>query len=210
MRTLSLSSYFVSLLLSFALFSTTASAGPEEVYKESLQLAAKGDERSAIAALRAAAAMLPPEQPWQTRMIAAAKLLELKLNRQDYPDTDQDNAYLMLGRVYAQNSIQPAPSSTMAITVAATLLPGTGHLLQGRGADAATAALMVWPMLFLCLWAAKRRMGPVTLFFALITVWLWSGTLFSAISLAERGDVELYLTWWQGLWQASGLPGRPW
>jgi len=53
-------------------------------------------------------------------------------------------------------------------------------------------------------------MGPVTVFFVLTTLWLWSGSVFSAVSLAERGSFEAYVLWWQGLWQASGLPGRPW
>ena len=92
----------------------------------------------------------------------------------------------------------------------ATIFPGAGHAWQERWNDAVVAAIMVWPMLILTLWAAYRRMGPVTIFFAMITAWLWSGTVFSAISLAERGDVEAYLVWWQGLWQASALPGRPW
>ena len=70
--------------------------------------------------------------------------------------------------------------------------------------------MLVWPMLLLTLWAARRHMGPVTVFFALITVWLWSGTVFSSMSLAERASFEAYTLWWQGLWQASGLQGQPW
>ena len=94
--------------------------------------------------------------------------------------------------------------------ILATIFPGAGHAWQGRWQDAWVAAIMVWPMLILTLWAASRRMGPVTIFFAMITAWLWSGTVFSSISLAERGGMESYLLWWQGVWQASGLPGRPW
>jgi len=59
-------------------------------------------------------------------------------------------------------------------------------------------------------WADRRDMGPVTVFFAMITAWLWSGMVFSATSLAERGGYELYYAWWQQLWQASGLPSKPW
>ena len=53
-------------------------------------------------------------------------------------------------------------------------------------------------------------MGPVTAFFALVTAWLWSGSVFSAIALAERGGMEAYLDWWRELWRFAAIPGRPW
>ena len=200
----------VAMLLSLGLHSSISSAGPEEAYRQALNLAAQGKESMAMASLAAASETLPLEQPWRSRMVAAHTLIQMRQMSETRIEQGSTNPYLLLSKTQISRDAPPEPEPSWPVVVAATLFPGAGHALQGRWSDAKTAALMVWPFLILALWAAKRRMGPVTLFFALITVWLWSGTVFSAISLAERGDVELYMTWWQGLWQASGLPGRPW
>ncbi|HXH64764.1 MAG TPA: hypothetical protein VNH42_04550, partial [Mariprofundaceae bacterium] len=144
------------------------------------------------------------------RMAAAEALIAMRERHALAPAIAGHDAYAQMIRAYLQHEPVPAPRSAWMPAVLAALLPGSGHLWLGRPHDAWVAAVMVWPMLLLTLWAYRRGMGPVTVFFALVTVWLWSGTVFSAWSLAERGDFEAYLTWWQGLWQASALPGRPW
>ena len=202
--------YIVLALLCLGANSAVILAGPAEAYRQALSLAAQGHESEALASFAAAAEILPSEQPWRVRMEAAHQLIQMKLELQTQVTTNGSNPHLALSSAYAASNNPPEPGSTWPAATLATLFPGAGHALQGRWSDAVTAALMVWPMLILTLWAARRRMGPVTLFFALITLWLWSGTVYSAISVAERGSVELYTVWWQGLWQSSGLPGRPW
>jgi len=200
----------VSSIFAILLFSTASNADPARAYHQALSLAAQGHDSEAMASLSVLAEAMPAEQSWKPRMLAAYELIRIRESMAYQLEGDRSNPYLNLSRAYVVAHAPPDPESTTAVMIAATLLPGAGHALQGRMDDAMTAALMVVPMLILTLWAAKRRMGPVTLFFALITVGLWSGTVFSAISLVERGSAELYSLWWQGLWQASGLPGRPW
>jgi len=186
-------------------------AGPAEAYQQAITVAAQGEDREAVTALAMLVEAMPEHQVWKERMFAAQILIAMRAERQiTFPPRERPNAHLALASAYAAGYPQMSDAVTWPAAALATLFPGAGHAWQGRWRDAATAALMVWPMLLLTLWAARRRMGPVTLFFALITLWFWSGTIFSSISLAERGNMELYLTWWQGLWQASGLPGRPW
>ena len=193
------------------LAATVSHAGPEQVYRQALQLAADGRDAEAIAALQASAAVLSDEHAWRERMLAAATLLDVKRHRQgQLPLRSGSATNLALAAGYARANPLPQAEAAWPAMVLAVMLPGAGHAWQGRWRDAWVAALLVWPMFLLTLWAARRRMGPVTLFFALITVWLWSGTLFSSLSLAERTSNEVYTLWWQGLWQASGLPGRPW
>jgi len=180
------------------------------VYDRALQLAAAGNDTAALEHLAGALPLLRPQGPWQGRFEAAMGLLEMRRHaalRSQLPDGSPES---LLVAGYLQQHPAPQPDSAWAAAVLATLLPGAGHAWLQRWHDAGVAALLVWPMLLLTLWAARRRMGPVTVFFAMLTVWLWSGTVFSALSLAERGNAEAYAVWWSGAWQASGLPGRPW
>jgi len=204
----------VSLLLLLSLFSGAfmASAEPVQAYRQAIHLAAQGDDRTAIATLRSLQEVLPDDQSiWKSRMQSAQQLLTMRMEKSTiFPPISQPNTNLALAAAVAADHPILLQASTWPAALLATIFPGAGHAWLGRWHDAATAALMVWPMLLLTCWAAKRHMGPVTLFFAAITLWLWSGTVFSALSLAERGNLETYLTWWQSIWQASGLPGRPW
>lgn len=190
--------------------SLCAAATPAGLYGEAIGLAAAADDGEASARLQGAAAMLAAGDPWRQRMLLAAALIDMRMDQQVAFATPENSANATLASAYLKNRPAPQPESRWIVTTLATLFPGAGHAWLGRWHDALTAALLVWPMLLLTLWAAWRRMGPVTVFFALITAWLWSGSVFSAVSLAERGSYEAYLIWWQGLWQASALPGRPW
>ncbi len=193
-----------------------AHASPAQVWQQAMQMAAAGHGEAAIAHLSGAASMIPNRHDlWRERMLVAAALLDMREKQRaqvDFPEAPEFSGWaeVRLVRRYLAGHPPPVTQAPYVAGMAAALFPGAGHAWQGRWRDAGVAALLVWPMLVLTLWAARRRMGPVTVFFALITVWLWSGTVFSAVSLAERGNVEAYLYWWQGLWQASGLPGRPW
>jgi len=186
-------------------------AGPEEAYRMAINLAAQGQEQHAITTLSALLETLPPQSIWHERMLAAQQLINMKAEQQIViPSQHPLNPYLKLASTHTASKPLLVETTIWPAAMLATLLPGAGHAWLGRWHDARTAALMVWPMLLLTLWAFKRGMGPVTLFFTLITLWLWSGSVFSAISLAERGSLETYLIWWQNVWQSSGLPGRPW
>ncbi len=186
-------------------------AGPEEAYRMAINLAAQGQEQHSITTLSALLETVPSQSTWHERMLAAQQLIRMRTEQQTViPSQYMANSYLQLASTYTANKPLLAETTRWPTVMLATLLPGAGHAWLGRWHDARTAALMVWPMLLLTLWAFKRGMGPVTLFFTLITLWLWSGSVFSAISLTERGNLETYLVWWQNLWQSSGLPGRPW
>lgn len=180
------------------------------VYKQSLLLAEQGKVDQSVIALQAASAVLPQGDIWRERMLAASVLLNMKKQQLTQLPLIKHNNYLKLAESYRQANMQPQPVEIWPVALLASILPGVGHAWLGRWHDAGVAAAFVWPLLILTLWAARRKMGPVTVFFALLTLWLWSGTVFSAISLAERGSFELYMQWWQQLWQASALPGRPW
>jgi len=196
------------LLLSGAF---VASAEPAQAYHQAINLAAQGNDRTAIATLTAVLTVMPDQSIWKSRMQAAQQLLTMRMQKSTvFPPISHPNANLSLAAAVAASHPVLASATTWPAALLATIFPGAGHAWLGRWHDAITAALMVWPMLLLTFWSATRRMGPVTLFFAAITLWLWSGTIFSALSLAERGNLETYLTWWQSIWQASGLPGRPW
>ena len=203
--------HFICLFTLFISISANTEAGPAEAYQQAIYLAAQGHEQEAMATLAGLVEVVPQGSTWHERMQAARLLIGMKIERQtEFPPQPHPNTYLLLASSYAAsqpllNEIETWPATTLA-----TIFPGAGHAWQGRWNDAKTAALMVWPILLLTLWAFKRGMGPVTLFFALITLWLWSGTIFSSISLSERGNLETYLIWWQNSWQSSGLPGRPW
>lgn len=199
---------FCSLLL----FSVQAQAVEPSsmVYQQSLLLASQGKIDQSIIALQAASAVLPQGDIWRERMLAASVLLTMKRQQLLQLSLIKHNNYLKLADTYRQTNSQPQPTQIWPVAFLASIFPGAGHAWLGRWHDAGVAAAFVWPLLMLTLWAARRKMGPVTVFFALLTLWLWSGTVFSAISLAERGSFELYMQWWQQLWQASALPGRPW
>ena len=202
--------YFLFIVFMLLLPAVTV-AVPGQAYNQSLSLTASGHEREAVAHLQGAMAVLPAGDIWQERMALAARLIEMRQQQSFiWVKLDHLSAHARLAEAYLDKQERPAIKESWLPGILATVFPGAGHAWQGRWQDALVAAVMVWPMLLLTLWAACRHMGPVTLFFAIITAWLWSGTVFSAISLAERGDFENYLIWWQGLWQASALPGRPW
>ncbi len=186
-------------------------AATAEAYQQAIDLAAQGHDQQASTALGMLIETLPQQSIWLQRMQAAQQLIMMRIKRSpELPPFNNTNPYLNLASNHIDNNTANTEADSWPITVLATVFPGAGHAWLGRWHDAYTAALMVWPMLLLTLWALKRSMGPVTVFFALITIWLWSGTVFSAISLAERGNLEHYLIWWQQVWLAAALPGRPW
>ncbi len=196
-------------LLSWCL-APTAWADPAAAYQQALNMAAQGKVNTAIAMLQGATQSTFPMSPWHARMQAAAALLRMQ-QAQQTTVVDDDNPYLQLAYHYAQQTPPPTSNSIVFPAVLAALLPGSGHAWLGRWHDAWTAALLVVPMLGLSVWAMRRKMGPVTVFFSLITLWLWSGTVFSTMSLVQRGMSEGYMLWWQGCWLASGLMGHvPW
>lgn len=201
---------FLLLFCAAFLLATRASAAPSDVYKEAMSLAATGKDSEAIAYLRGALGASSVQGVWRERMVAAIALLAMRNQLRIRPVFSGDVAQQHLVADYMRRHPAPDHASPWMAGVMAVLFPGAGHAWQGRWRDAGAVAIMVWPMLLLTVWAGRRRMGPVTVFFGLITVWLWAGTAFSAISLSERGGVDAYMIWWQGLWQASGLPGRPW
>jgi len=201
--------YFFLCCLLFS-WQAMASESAEHVYQQSLQMALQGSLSESIVALQAASAVLPPENIWRERMLAASVLLGIRKQGTVRLLVSDDNNYLRLAKAYIQAHPHPESMRVWPVAVLASAFPGAGHAWQGRWHDAVVAALFVWPLLILTWWAARRKMGPVTVFFGLLTLWLWSGTVFSAVSLAERGDFELYVQWWQGVWQASALQGRPW
>ncbi len=202
---------FFAVMLLNLLLPPAVMAASKQVYQRAIMQTVAGEEAEAVARLQGAAAVLPAGDIWQERMVLAALLIDMRRHQTVEPiEFNHRSAHARLASAYLQEHARPEAGSSWIPGVLASIVPGAGHAWQGRWRDAAIAALMVWPMLVLTLWAARRRMGPVTLFFAMITAWLWSGTVFSAVSLAERGNFDLYLAWWQGLWQASALPGRPW
>jgi len=192
------------------LFAVQAIATPQDVYRQAVQLGTQGRDGEAITMLQSTAHMLRGQGIWRERMLAAAALLDMRNKQMTKPLLASNSTHTELAGQYLR--IHPVPEKTAVWIpgLLATLFPGSGHAWLKRWHDATVAAMLVWPMLLLTFWAWKRRMGPVTVFFGLLTLWLWSGTVFSAVSLAERGSMEAYMQWWQGLWQASGLPGRPW
>jgi len=208
-----MSGLFSMLLLCAA---SSACATPAQVWQQAMQRAAGGHVHEAKAYLAGAEASLPVEETnWRARMRLGIALLDMREHQiltAPVLQTAATNPWMEVQLIaeYLKSHAQPAHASTVMPGLLAALLPGAGHAWQGRWRDAGVAAMLVWPMLILSLWAARRRMGPVTVFFALITVWLWSGTVYSSVSLAERGNLEAYLVWWQGMWMSSGLPGRPW
>ncbi|TLS67309.1 hypothetical protein FE236_10520 [Mariprofundus erugo] len=191
-------------------------ASAATVWQQAMEQAAAGHDAEAIARLSGALSMMSAsaDDLWYERMQVAVMLLKHRrqqLVTMSLADTVSPQwIEVRLMQQYMQLHPLPEKEHTGMITLLATLVPGAGHAWLGRWHDAGVAFMLVVPMLVLTLWAGRRKMGPVTLFFTLITLWLWSGTIFSAISLAERGGAEAYLLWWQGIWQASALPGRPW
>jgi len=200
------------IVLLFFAVSLTGQAAPAaadaaDAYRQAMALAVQGRDAQAVAMLAGAAETAP--EVWSERMRAAARLLTMRARQGiELPPVDGLNGALIAA--YGQTHAAPTAADPRLAGILATLFPGAGHAWLGRWHDAGVAVLLVWPILLLTLWAWRRGMGPLTVFFVLLTLWLWSGTVFSAVSLAERGGFEAYVQWWQGLWQASGLPGRPW
>jgi len=207
-----LKSMFVCVMLIVPMMSFASS---QQVWQESIFLAQQHKDREAIAMLRGAGLQLAAHDVWRQRFDIAMRLLELRKEAKYHSEYNGlklsgNNQYeLLMAHWLTQNPVPQTSGSAMPGFLAA-IIPGSGHAWMGRWGDAGVAAMLVWPLLILTFWAARRDMGPVTVFFALMTAWLWSGTVFSAVSLAERGDYELYYAWWQQMWQASALPSRPW
>jgi len=196
-----------------------AQATPEQVWQESMALAQRGDDTKAIALLHGAQLQSTSKanaaNVWNQRFDIAIRMLDLRQRAKHQSDyrslrLSGSNQYELLMKQWLTQHPLPEVQDSFLPGLLASIIPGSGHAWLGRWGDAGVAAMFVWPLLILTFWAARRDMGPVTVFFALITAWLWSGTIFSATSLAERGDYELYYAWWQQMWQASGLPSRPW
>jgi len=195
------------LVVLVSVHASWADAEAGDVYRQAVALAAQGRDAEAVAMLAGAAELAPAV--WNERMRVAAQLLAMRARQGvELPSADGLNGALIVD--YDNTHAAPQPADARFTAILAGIFPGAGHAWLGRWHDAGIAALMVWPMLLLTLWSWRRHMGPLTVFFALITLWLWSGSVFSAVSLAERGAFEAYMLWWQGLWQASGLPSRPW
>ncbi len=186
-----------------------ALADEEAAYARLIATAAQGKIQEALAACAVVQAQ-GVHGIWGRRLQAACALLAMRAARSTRLPSAPSLPELVLARTWQNAHPPPAPAHPWRIGLASALVPGLGHLLLGRKQDALVAALFVWPMFGLTVWAWRRRMGPVVVFFAWITLWLWSGVVFSSVSLAERTSVEDYARWWAGLWQASGLPGRPW
>jgi len=202
---------FFSCLCVTMMATPRAYADARQQYMLLLQQAASGQLEQTAENLRRQASSLSPENPWRGRMLTAASLLEMRMQQQPrLPAVKVPTLQQQLAQQFIVKHPAPEPGARWPVVILAVLLPGSGHALLGRWHDAWVVAILVWPMLGLTLWAAKRSMGPVTVFFALITLWLWSGSVYSALSLHERSMLEQYFSWWQGVWSASGLPGRPW
>jgi len=205
--------YIVGLL--FLLMPMLAQGSPEQVWQQSMQLAQQGQDRQAIALLEGAILQSGKSNLWMQRFDIAKRLLKLRRDAKVNSTyntliPNMHNQYDMLMKNWLSKHPIPTVEESIMPGLLAAMIPGSGHAWLGRWGDAGVAAMLVWPLLILTFWAARRDMGPVTVFFALITAWLWSGTVFSATSLAERGDYELYYAWWQEAWVASGLPSKPW
>lgn len=192
-----------------------SSASPQQAWQEAMGLAQKGSDKQAIALLRGASLQEGGQSVWAQRFDIAIRLLALRYEAKQNSEYNNillagKNQYEILLENWLKQHPVPSVSDSVLPSLLASIIPGAGHAWLGRWGDAGVAAMLVWPLLILTFWAARRDMGPVTVFFALITAWLWSGTVFSATSLAERGDFELYYVWWQDMWIASGLPAKPW
>ena len=192
-----------------------SSASPEQAWDEAMMLAQQGKDGRAIALMQGATLQESTNSIWAQRFSIAMRLLELRSEAKHHSkymgvQLSGQNQYEILMSNWLATHPAPEPADSAIPSILASIIPGSGHAWMGRWGDAGVAAMLVWPLLILTFWAARREMGPVTVFFAIITAWLWSGTVFSATSLAERGDFELYYAWWQEMWIAAGLPSRPW
>ena len=190
-------------------------ASPQQAWNEAMVLAEQGQDKQAIALMQGAALQENEHSIWAQRFSMAKRLLELRREAKYHSEYKSiqlmgKNQHELLMANWLNTHPMPEPADSVIPSILSSIIPGAGHAWMGRWGDAGVAAMLVWPLLILTFWAARREMGPVTVFFALITAWLWSGTVFSATSLAERGDFELYYAWWQEMWIASGLPSRPW
>ncbi|MGD2063418.1 MAG: hypothetical protein PVF51_07545 [Nitrospirota bacterium] len=203
----------LGLVIVALVLATSAYADPGTAYRAAMTLAEHGKDGEAIARLQGALDALPRGAgagEWRGWLASAAALLEMRHELRLQPVLTESTP--AAGRIqdYLSASPPPARGRPWLPALLGAVFPGAGHAWLGRWRDGITAGVLVWPMVLLTYWAWRRRMGPLTVFFAAVTLWLWSGTVFSAYSLARRGDLQAYILWWQGLWQASGLPGRPW
>ncbi len=201
--------------LTLLLLPALASASPQQAWNEAMKLAGQGSDRQAIALMKGAYMQHEAQSIWAQRFDMAMRLLQLRAEAKYHSEYSGvklagNNQHEMLMANWLQQHPLPETAGAVMPGLLASIIPGSGHAWLGRWGDAGVAAMLVWPLLILTFWAARRDMGPVTVFFALITAWLWSGTVFSAVSLAERGNFELYYAWWQQAWIASGLPSKPW
>jgi hypothetical protein len=197
-----------------------AQATPEQVWQASMALAQRGDDAKAIALLHGAQLQSTKKanaaNVWNQRFDIAIRMLDLRQRAKHQSDyrslqLSGSNQYELLMKQWLTQHPLPEVQDSFLPGLLASIIPGSGHAWLGRWHDALTAALLVVPMLLLSIWAWRRAMGPVTVFFSLITLWLWSGTVFSALSLAERANYLTYITWWQSLWLGAALPGHvPW
>jgi len=200
-------------LVILLLVAVPASADPGTAYRAAMDMAAQGRDREAVARLQGALDALPEGAgpgEWRGWLASAAALLDMRRELRLQPTVTETGAAIERVNGYLATAPPPEQGRPWVAALFGAIFPGAGHAWLGRWRDGVKAATLVWPMFLLTVWAWRRRMGPVTVFFAAVTVWLWSGTVFSAYSLARRGDLHAYLAWWQGVWQASGLPGRPW
>ena len=177
------------------------------IYQLALQQAASGHDDEAVNTLNQALQSPFVDGAWRERLVLAAGLLEMKAARASQPVFAAATPQTRMVEAYLTGHAAPRQSIEWAPALLGAVIPGAGHLWLGRYHDAAISAILVVPMLLLTFWAARRKMGPVTVFFFMITAWLWSGTVFSVYSLTERTFAEAYLGWWQGVWQAAALPG---
>ncbi|MDQ7005105.1 MAG: hypothetical protein Q9N67_09410 [Ghiorsea sp.] len=147
-------------------------AAPEEVWQESMQLAKIGQDRQAIAVLNGAILQSRQSTVWTQRFDIAKRLLMLRLHAKSNSSYNilipkSDNQYDMLMKGWLESHPIPQVEASFMPGLLAAILPGTGHAWLGRWGDAGVAAMLVWPLLILTFWAARRDMGPVTVFFCI-------------------------------------------
>ncbi|RMG91470.1 MAG: hypothetical protein D6703_04975, partial [Zetaproteobacteria bacterium] len=157
-------------------------------YESWIAKAAQGDLRSSVKGLNQLAARLPSDSIWHERCQMASLLLEMRRQRSTHlpPIAMPTISYRLVERKWRQLEQLAPPPPSWLVLAGAVVVPGGGHAIMGRWHDAWVSFVMTGFMVWLTCWAFRRRMGPVTVFFGVMTVWLWGGTIFSAVSLHER------------------------
>jgi len=209
--------YFVAVLslVCGLLWQSTISEAAQPsavVYHASIEMAAKGELNNAILSLQAASAVLPEGDIWRERMVGALALLQMRKNQEVTTGWFPRNMYAMLSFGYIRDNPIPANAKSASAWITgllAAVFPGAGHAWLGRWHDAGVAAFMVWPLFLLTLWSIKRG-SPCSIGLVIVSLWLWSGTIFSAVSLTHRINTDVYMQWWKLIWKASALLGQPW